>query len=77
MSARKNGKRNGKFSVAGPGLDEVTYETLGPAISRSLTAALASLVDGTWYVRDLDGTVRGYSERIEKAVTTVAHGGSR
>lgn len=67
-------KRHERYSVTGPGLADISYADVGPAISRSLTAANASEEDATFYVRDLDGTILGYSERNDRIVTTVRYG---
>lgn len=60
-----------RYIVTGPGLDaEPSYADPGPALSRSLTAALASKVDATYYVRDaITDDVLGHSERDGKIVT--------
>ncbi len=52
----------GRYAVTGPGV-EVSYPEVGPAISRTVTAACAAKEEGTWYVRDVDGTPLAYSER--------------
>lgn len=60
-----------RYIVTGPGLDpEPSYADPGPALSRALTAALASEVDVTYYARDSinDETV-GYAERDGKLVS--------
>lgn len=58
MSARLS------YSVSGPGLDKA-YEDAGPALSRAITAASASQVPCTYYVRDVRGDAIGYAERDE------------
>ena len=59
-----------RYIVTGPGLDpSPSYADPGPALSRSLTAALATEADSTFYVRDaITDEVLGYSERHEKLV---------
>lgn len=55
-----------RYVVTGPGLDEPpSYADPGPALSRSVTAAERSEVEGTWYVRDSIGDkVLAYSEVV-------------
>lgn len=65
-----------RYIVTGPGLGvdqpEPSYADFGPALSRSVTAASASEVEGTWYVRDsISGVTLGYSEVTLKAGTKV------
>lgn len=55
-----------RYIVTGPGLDAnnpPSYADPGPALSRSLTAAERSQVEGTWYATDAitDQNI-GYSE---------------
>jgi hypothetical protein len=66
-------RRQGRYEVTGPGCEGKTYEDLGPALSHTVTRASASKEDGTWYVRDLDGSILGYSERIGKLCFTFSH----
>ena len=59
-----------RYIATGPGLDlEPSYAEDGPAMSRALTAALASEEDGTWYWRDAIGDhILGHVERSGKNV---------
>ena len=46
---------NQRYIVVGPGIidgEEPSYADPGPAMSRTLTCAQKSDVDGTWYARD-------------------------
>lgn len=48
-----------RFTLSGPGIDR-SYETAGVALSAALTyAERLRKTEGTFYVRDLDGTVVG------------------
>lgn len=58
-------KNGGRYAVTGAGLDNVNYADFGPALSRTVTEASKSKVEGSWYVRDLDGTTLAYSDRDE------------
>lgn len=61
-----------RYIVTGPGISDPapSYADPGPALSRALTAACRSEVEGTWYARDaITDTVIGYAE------TTVIEGG--
>lgn len=70
MARRKNVE--GRFEVTGPGIDDVIcLPDAGAAISRSITAASVHNGEGTWYVRDADGTPIGYSERDKLGVITI------
>ncbi len=52
-------------SPQGDFIPEPSYEGVGQALSRSVTAAERSDVEGTWYVRDsVLGDVLGYSEVV-------------
>ena len=63
--------RSALYTVSGPGLDpEPTYDSDGPAMSRSQTAALAAKVEGTWYARNPQGDTVAYSERDEHGGVT-------
>lgn len=67
------GRTAGGFTVTGPGLDDVRYVDPGPALSRALTAAVATPLDVTFYVRDALDNVVGYAERDGKQVFCVRH----
>jgi hypothetical protein len=52
---------NARFTTTGPGEEGRSYAESGPAMSYAITLATRAMVadktnDGTWYVRDFDGT---------------------
>ena len=66
----------GRYSVTGPGLSDVSYPDFGPAFSRTVTEAARRAhvgVDSTYYVRDLNDEVLAYSESFgeTRSVTSV------
>lgn len=51
-----------RFTLSGPGIDK-TFETAGVALSVAITRAEHHDEAGSFYVRDLDGSVVGRVER--------------
>ncbi len=57
-------KQHLRYVVTGPGLEEVSYADVGPALSRTITAASQSVEEVTYYARDsILGVIVGHSER--------------
>lgn len=69
------GKKSLRYIVTGPGIEGTppSYAEVGPAISRTITAAERSTpVEGTWYARDaITGDIVGRTEVIEVGGTLV------
>lgn len=66
--ARKSS--GGRYTVTGPGEEGKSYAESGPAMSYAITLAqrrhpTRAPADGTWYVRDLDGTCIVRVENVE------------
>jgi len=61
---------NGRFTTTGPNEEGRSYHESGPAMSYAITLATRAMVadrtnDGTWYVRDFDGTCVCRVENVE------------
>lgn len=65
-----------RYEVTGPGVEDVSYDDIGPGLSRTITFACKATTEATFYLRDsIGGRIVGFSERdINGYVTTRRHG---
>lgn len=63
--------KQGRYEVTGPGVGErIFYEDDGPALSRTITLASKWHGEGTWYVRDIDDSIIGHTDRDRDGLIT-------